>query len=309
MTHYEYLFGPVPSRRMGRSLGVDLLPFKTCSLNCIFCEVGTTTVRTLTRDEYVPIEAIQAELLHWLEHDGQADFITLAGSGEPTLHTQFGQILSFIKEHSKISTALLTNGTLFTAPDVRRDAAQADVVKVSLSAGDEATYAQIHRPARGILLADMITAYQLFREEFNGQLWIEVFLVAGINDSPESISQIAEITRSIRPDRVDLNTAVRPTADPAAHAVDEATLHTLAAQFDPPANVAVSFTSGPHERLPVSAAAVRAMLKRRPCSAEQITASFGAPRDVVDACLKDLTWNGLVRSIDRHGEVFFQAES
>ena len=309
MTHYEYLFGPVPSRRMGRSLGVDLLPFKTCSLNCIFCEVGATTVRTLTRDEYVPIEAIQAELLHWLEHDGQADFITLAGSGEPTLHTQFGQILSFIKEHSKISTALLTNGTLFTAPDVRRDAAQADVVKVSLSAGDEATYAQIHRPARGILLADMITAYQLFREEFNSQLWIEVFLVAGINDSPESLSQIAEITRSIRPDRVDLNTAVRPTADPAAHAVDEATLHALAAQFDPPANVAVSFTSGPHERLPVSAAAVRAMLKRRPCSAEQITASFSAPRDVVDACLKDLTWNGLVRSINRHGEVFFQAES
>jgi wyosine [tRNA(Phe)-imidazoG37] synthetase (radical SAM superfamily) len=309
MTHYEYLFGPVPSRRMGRSLGVDLLPFKTCSLNCIFCEVGTTTVRTLTRDEYVPIEAIQAELLHWLEHDGQADFITLAGSGEPTLHTQFGQILSFIKEHSKISTALLTNGTLFTAPDVRRDAAQADVVKVSLSAGDEATYAQIHRPARGILLADMITAYQLFREEFNGQLWIEVFLVAGINDSPESLSRIAEMTRSIRPDRVDLNTAVRPTADPAALAVDEATLHTLAAQFDPPANVAVSFTSGPHVRLPVSAAAVLAMLKRRPCSAEQITASFSAPRDVVDACLKDLTWNGLVRSIDRHGEVFFQAES
>jgi len=116
---YNYLFGPVPSRRFGRSLGIDLTPYKTCSLDCVFCQLGRTKEKTITRKEYVPIDAVMAELEEWLKTDGQADYITLSGSGEPTLHFRFGEILEFIRTNSAIPAVLLTNGTLLDHAQVR----------------------------------------------------------------------------------------------------------------------------------------------------------------------------------------------
>ena len=125
---YRYLFGPVPSRRFGRSLGVDLTPYKTCCHDCVFCQLGRTTNKTIRRREYVPTERVIEELKHWLSSDGQADYITLSGSGEPTLHTGFGKILDFIRTNTDIPAALLTNGAMLYLPAVRQAASTANVV-------------------------------------------------------------------------------------------------------------------------------------------------------------------------------------
>jgi len=133
---YKYLFGPVPSRRFGRSLGIDLTPFKTCSLDCVFCQLGKTTCKTAQRDEFVPIQDVLAELSDWLKTNGNADVVTLSGSGEPTLHSKFGEVIEFVRKRSNIPMLLLTNGTMLHLPDVREAAAAANMVKASLSAWD-----------------------------------------------------------------------------------------------------------------------------------------------------------------------------
>lgn len=133
MKKYNHLFGPVPSRRFGRSLGIDLTPYKTCSFDCIFCQLGKTTVKTLERREYVPAAEVIEELDDWIKSGGEADYITLSGSGEPTLHSRFGEIIEFARGASSIPVALLTNGSTLGIPEVRAAAAKADVVKISLS--------------------------------------------------------------------------------------------------------------------------------------------------------------------------------
>ena len=137
MKKYDYLFGPIPSRRLGRSLGVDLIPYKTCSYNCVFCQLGRTPEKTLSRNNYVPHQKVCDEIYEWLKNDGKADYVTLSGSGEPTLHSNFGDVLKFVKEKSSIKTVLLTNGSLFHLPKVREAASQALIVKLSLSAWDQ----------------------------------------------------------------------------------------------------------------------------------------------------------------------------
>ena len=154
MGDYKYLFGPVPSRRLGRSLGVDLTPHKTCSLDCVFCQLGRTTEKTIARQEYVPTDKVLAELAEWLDRDGQADYITLSGSGEPTLHSGFGKVLEFIRSKSVIPAVLLTNGTMLQLPEVREAAACANVVKISLSAWNQASYEWVNRPHNQLRFED-----------------------------------------------------------------------------------------------------------------------------------------------------------
>ena len=146
MTTYRHVFGPVPSRRFGRSLGVDLTPLKTCSFNCVFCQLGPTPRTTLERREYVPVQSVKNEILRWRDAGGTADYATLSGSGEPTLHSGFGEVLRFLKAELPCSAVLLTNGSLLHLPEVRAAAAEADVAKLSLSAWDDDSFRQINRP-------------------------------------------------------------------------------------------------------------------------------------------------------------------
>ena len=156
MEDKKHLFGPVPSRRFGRSLGVDLTPYKTCSLDCVFCQLGRTTNKTVTREEYVATDAVIAELDEWLKRDGHADYITLAGSGEPTLHSRFGEILEYIRKKSIIPAVLLTNGTMLQFQEVRDAAACANIVKISLSAWDQASYGWVNRPHQQLRFDQLI---------------------------------------------------------------------------------------------------------------------------------------------------------
>ncbi|MHC4124943.1 MAG: radical SAM protein [Planctomycetota bacterium] len=191
----SYVFGPVPSRRLGLSLGVDIVPFKSCTLNCIYCQLGRGAATTVERKEYVPIEAVLDELKERLAKGLQADFITISGSGEPTLNVRLGELIEKIKEITDIPVAVLTNGALFYQADVRSDCAKADVVLPSLDAGDEAVFEQINRPDENISFEKLVSGLIEFRKEFGGQIWLEVFLLEGVNTTTEQIKKIKNIIK------------------------------------------------------------------------------------------------------------------
>ena len=311
MPDFKYLFGPVPSRRFGLSLGVDLLPRKTCTLDCIFCEVGPTTHQTLVRKEYVPTDEVLRELAAWFALNLKADFITVTGSGEPTLQTRFGDVLSAIRAHGRARdhgsgrSALLTNSTLLHLPEVRAAAALAEVVKVSLSAWDQVSFAAITRPQTGVEFDRLTDGLRKFRQDFSGELWMEVFIVPGLNALQNQVEAIAALARTIRPDRVQLNTAVRPTAKQNVPSLSESQLRSLAGCFTPAAEVIARFAPGRGSSRYADKNAVLAMLARRPCTAEDVAHAFSLSQTETEAMVRELVGQHVVRSEVRNGETYY----
>lgn len=206
----EYLFGPVLSRRLGLSMGVDLLPFKTCNLDCIYCELGRTTCLTGCRDSFVPQDKVLREI-RALKYDS-FDHLTFAGSGEPTLSSDIGDLIRISKDIVDTPVAVITNSTLFANEKVRKEIASADVVLPSLDAATQRTFEAINRPAPGLRIEDIIEGLRLFRKEFSGEIWLEVMLVKGVNEHEADL--ISKAASSIDPDRIQLNTVIRPPAEP-----------------------------------------------------------------------------------------------
>ena len=305
MKNYKYLFGPVPSRRFRRSLGVDLTPYKTCSLDCVFCQLGRTVKKTISREEYVPIEEVLLELGEWLESGGQADYITLSGSGEPTLHSRFGDVLEFVRKKSTIPAALLTNATLLSIPEVREAARIANVVKVSLSAWDQASFEWMNRPHPELVFEEVVQGQKAFREMFKGSLWMEVFIVRGINSSPKDVEKIARFAREIRPDRIHLNTVVRPPAESFATAPSRTQLEELCPLFHPKAEVIAEFDSSLTTNVKVNEDMIFTMLQRRPCTAQDIAEIFGLHINEVSKYLGKLLRKDLIRARRNEEGVYY----
>ena len=206
----ECLFGPVLSRRLGLSLGVDLLKYKTCNLDCVYCELGRTSSLTKRRDRFVSPEKVQREIESRSEED--FDHLTFAGSGEPTLSSDLGEIMRRSREMVDVPVAVITNSTLLTSPKVRSEVAEADVVLPSLDAVTQPTFESINRPMKDLKIEEIIEGLRAFRSEFSGEIWLEVMLVKDVNES--EAEQIAKAVQSIEPDRVQLNTVVRAPAEP-----------------------------------------------------------------------------------------------
>lgn len=299
---YRYLFGPVPSRRLGRSLGVDLNPLKVCTENCIFCQIGRTTELTAARREWVPTADVLAEFDRWQAAGGTADFITLSGSGEPTMHTGFGEVLAHVRAARQFKTALLSNGSLLWLPEVRQAAVLADVVKVTLSAWDEESFARIHRPAAGLTLARLLAGARALRAEYGGQLWVEVMLLAHINDAPEQVRAIAELARALAPDAIHLNTVTRPAqAGVAVSRVGAAWLHTVAPWFQPVAEVPEFTGQIPAPEQMTDAEWVES-LARHPLDLSALAAAAGVPVEAVEQRLRGLVAAGRVVIEEHDGQ-------
>lgn len=299
---YRYLFGPVPSRRLGLSLGVDLNPVKVCTENCVFCQIGRTTELTTERKEWVPTRDVLAEFRRWAAAGNQTDFVTLAGSGEPTMHTGFGEVLRQVKKTGAFQTALLSNGSLLWMPEVRRDALAADVVKVTLSAWDETSFARIHRPAEGVTFERLVAGERAFREEFPGRLWVEVMLLPGYNDEPEQIRAIAEQVKRLRADAVHLNTLTRPAmAGVDVMRVPETYMRTVAPWFSPTAGIPV-FSGRRLSPLEMTDAALIELLARHPTALKALAESGGVDVAAVEQRLAPLAAAGRL-IIDTHDGV------
>jgi len=307
MAQKKYLFGPVPSRRFGRSLGVDLTPFKTCSLDCVFCQLGPTTKKTIIREEYVPTKAVISEIDEWMKTDGKADYITLSGSGEPTLHSRFGEVLEFIRINSKIPAVVLTNGTLLHFPEVREAALLANIVKVSLSAWDQASYGWVNRPHSQLNFHQLVKGQKAFRKQFRGELWMEVFLVSGMNSAPPDVGRIAALAGEIEPDRIQLNTVVRPPAEEFAAALSREHLSALCHLFRPKAEVIAEFSAEKDSGLQANKETILSMLQRRPCTADQIAKGFAMHLNEVSKYLGNLMRTGQIREERKNNTVYYAA--
>ena len=308
---YRYLFGPVASRRLGRSLGVDLTPGAACTFDCLYCQCGATACHTAERREWVPTADVVAELRRWKAAGGQADVVTLAGSGEPTLHTGFGQVLDAVREIAGLPSVLLTNGSLLHLPEVRADAARASIVKVTLSAADEVQWRALHRPAPGLRYADAVAGLEALRREFAGPLWLEVMVLAGLNDSDVAMRAIAARAAAVRPDRVQLNTPVRPPTDEgAARPVAPERLAALARLFDPPAEVIAHAPGAPGVAPPPpeeSGSRLLDLVRRHPATADEAARALGLHPTVARRELERLRDAGHLREAPRQGEVYFAA--
>lgn len=306
---YRHLFGPVPSRRFGRSLGIDLTPHKTCSFDCIFCQLGCTTQKTLLRREYVPIDEVIEELDDWLRTDGSADYLTLSGSGEPTLHSRFGEVLGYIRKNSKIPAVLLTNGSLLWHPEVREAASHADVVKISLSAWDKYSFEHINRPHPELSLRQVVEGESAFRGYYKGELWMEVFLLQGLNSTPADVTKIADLAALICPDRIHLNTAVRPTAEEVAVALQRERMEQLTRLFTPRAEVVAEFSTDHTLETGANEGTILAMVQRRPVTAGEIAGTFGMHINEVSKYLGKLLRTEQIRLERRDGNLYYVAVS
>jgi wyosine [tRNA(Phe)-imidazoG37] synthetase (radical SAM superfamily) len=279
---YSFLFGPVQSRRLGVSLGIDVIHSKTCSLNCVYCECGKTTELTLERREYADAAEIITELTDYLSGKPALDYITFGGSGEPTLNTGTGRILRFLKEsYPQYKCALLTNGTLLHLPEVREELLAFDIVLPSLDAVSDRVFAKVNRPHRTLRNHTIIQGLIEFRKAYKGLLWLEVFIIPGTNDTPEELALFKEAIKEINPDRVQLNSLDRPGTCDWVQPASSEKLREIAAFLAPLPVEIISRKTNDAGAAPLPPAADRsrdailAMIARRPSTVEEIATLAG----------------------------------
>ena len=320
----NFLFGPVNSRRLGRSLGIDLFREKICNLNCVYCEVGPTTVPVNRRGRYSPTREILAEITEFCSDPHRlaaVDVLTVTAKGEPTLHLDLGVILRHIKSLTDKPVAVLTNGTTLADDEVREALQLADIVVPSLDAVRAESFSKVDRPARGLTVEAIINGLRDFSRAYRGRLWLEILLVRDINDADADIDALLPVLTTLRLDRIQLNTVVRPPADPGARPVAEARLAeiarrlqaALAVPVDLPSPVAGFGDERDATPLPTADAepaalrqAIIQMVRRRPCTAADIDRVFhlgGAEK--VEQLLASLVASGTLRILSHAGDRFY----
>jgi len=306
----SWVYGPVPSKRLGRSLGIDLVPYKTCTYDCIYCQLGRTTTKTATRRSFPAVDAVLDQLQEALHRGPVPDYISLAGSGEPTLNRDIGEIIEGIRRMTSIPIAVLTNGSLLWQREVREALRGADVVLPSLDAGDDAMFAYVNRPHRAISFDALVSGLGEFVAEFPGRVWLEVFLLAGVTAMPAEAEKIAALCRRLKPDRVQLNTVSRPPCEDFADPVLPAHMEALKGLFPGEVEMisgrgpAPVLTSGLSER--GVASEILGLLKRRPCTLKGIATGLAlAPAETLKH-LEGLLHNGDVVTVTLRSGTFYK---
>jgi wyosine [tRNA(Phe)-imidazoG37] synthetase (radical SAM superfamily) len=306
---FHHVYGPVPSRRLGRSLGIDLVPFKTCTYDCVYCQLGRTMNKTLERKEYVAVDEVLDGLDRILGAGTAPDFITLAGSGEPTLHAGVGGLIEEIKRRTSIPVAVLTNGSLLWRPEVREALMEADLVLPSLDAGDEHWFQYVNRPHWEITFEKMAEGLIEFTEHFPRSVWLEVFLLAGATGMPSEVEKIASLTRRIRPERVQLNTVFRPPAEKFACPVPRDQMEGFKELFTGTVEVISESEQDESDALSsneTTDADILALLSRRPCTVQDVSAGLGLPTGEAAKRLQVLTHQGAVIPVGRSHAIFYE---
>lgn len=301
----SYIFGPVPSRRLGLSLGVDLIPHKTCTFDCLYCEVGRTTSRTITGSPLAPVD----EILRQLEKrigECTPHVITLAGSGEPTLHSEIDHIISGIRKLTDTRIVILTNGSLFWDETVRKRVLGADLIMPTLSSAFSRTFQTIHRPHGELTLDRIVEGLKQLRMEFSGMIYLEVILLAGINDTDEEVGAMKPLIQTIQPEKIQLNTVVRPPADSCAKALDSTRLEEIKLFLGERAEIVVDMGAEKGwMKLDTKGEGLLEMVRRRPLRPKDMANSLGLTIDEVESLVRGLLIKGYLRRQDHSGEIFY----
>jgi wyosine [tRNA(Phe)-imidazoG37] synthetase (radical SAM superfamily) len=301
----SHVFGPVPSRRLGFSLGVDPVAPKTCTMDCVYCELGRTTDRTVSRARFVDLDAMLGELEKRLKECPRLDFITVSGSGEPTLSEDLGRLIDGIRRLSEVPVAVLTNGSLLGDPDVCSELARAAVVAPSLDAVTVDAFQAVNRPHPSLDPAAIARSVAEFTRRFGGEVWLESLFVKGLNDDPEEVERMARAIDAIGPARVHVNTIARPPADPDARPVEPAQLGEIARRLWPRAEVIAPFEERAQPRVAGDAEEVIvAMAARRPVTVDDVAKATGTSLADAAKRLSALVENGRLELV-RHAETLY----
>ena len=309
----NYVFGPVPSRRLGQSLGVDTIPLKTCNWNCVYCQLGRTVPLTNERKEYIPREEILAEVEQALaaHHPDEIDWVTFVGSGEPTLHSGIGWLIRRVKARTEKPVAVITNGALLHLAGVREELSAADAVLPTLDAGNAVLYRRINRPHPDVTFERLVDGLSEFRWEYRGKLWVEVMLVRGLNDSEETLREIAVTLERIRPNEIHINLPTRPPVETWVEPPDEEGLLRAMSILGKVARV-VHPAEGHFDLRGYDNAvdAVIGIITRHPMREDELrkTLSRWSSADV-DVTLQTLEHSGRAQVIERYGCRFWSAGS
>jgi wyosine [tRNA(Phe)-imidazoG37] synthetase (radical SAM superfamily) len=293
---YRHLYGPVPSRRLGRSLGIDLVPHKICTYDCIYCQIGRTTEKTLVRKEYVPVKEIVEEVKGFLKEErSPADHLSLTGSGEPTLHSQIGSVIEGIKAITSTPVAVITNGSLLYEEEVRQDLLRADLVLPSLDAVSSEVFRKINRPREKFSVEKVIEGLVEFRKVYKGQIWLEILFCKGVNDSKEELLRMKRTVERIGPDRIHLNTIVRPPSEKWAAPLNQEEMEEIRAFFGEKASIIPEF-----DRHPPAVAErdikeeILRILKRRPLSLTDLSKGMGIRESEIEKYILPLVSEGKI---------------
>jgi wyosine [tRNA(Phe)-imidazoG37] synthetase (radical SAM superfamily) len=307
----RYVFGPVPSRRLGQSLGVDTIPLKTCNWNCVYCQLGRTQPLKNIRKEYFPSEEILTEVREALDvhQPGEIDWVTFVGSGEPLLHSGLGWMIRQVKEMTDLPVAVITNGSLLFRSEVRQELAATDAVLPTLDAGTAGVYRKINRPHPDIQFKHLVEGLVEFRKEYQAKLWVEVMLVQGLNDTPRALRDIAQVLQSCKPDAVHINLPTRPPAETWVNPPTEASLIEAIAVLGNVAEV-VHPVEGTFDlsgyNNPVDA--IIAIITRHPMRQEELESALVRWKPgQVNQILEDLRDSGQAQVVARHGMRFWAA--
>jgi wyosine [tRNA(Phe)-imidazoG37] synthetase (radical SAM superfamily) len=302
-----HIYGPVPSRRLGFSLGVDILPYKTCTLDCIYCQLGPTPKKTVQQEEYFSSDRILAQIKKALLSGQRIDYITFSGSGEPTLNAALGKLIRKIKKITDIPMAVLTNSTLLKDARVRKALQLADLVVPSLDAAAQEEFIEVNRPHASLKIEDLIDGLKKFRQEFKGQIWLEIMLVKGKNDSPAHIKKLKAAVEEIEPDRIQLNTVIRPPAEEFAQALSSKELEKIKEIFGKNCEIIADFSN--KDQFPQGKNLedrILSIIQRRPVTLLDISTSLGKHHDEILKCLNPLIKNGLIKSVIHKDKTYYE---
>ena len=307
----KYAYGPVPSRRLGQSLGVDPIPLKTCNWNCVYCQLGRSKPMVSERREYFPAEAILEDVKQALaSHDpGDIDWVTFVGSGETTLYSRLGWLLEQVKAITQHPIAVITNGSLLYKSEIREELALADAVLPSIDAGTEELYRRLNRPVAELSFESLLDGLIAFRKEYQGKLWVEVMLVQGLNDSEQALRDIADAVVRIQPDEVHIVLPTRPPVETWVQPADEGGLLRARAILGDIAHVlhprSGSFDLSGNESL---TEAVVGIITRHPMRESQLieTLQLWSPGDIA-ATMLELERSGMAQVVESLGIRYWSA--
>ncbi len=302
----KYIYGPVPSRRLKSSLGIDIIKSKTCSFNCIYCQVGSTICLSTRRRTYVPIQIVLEEIKTAISQNKRLDFLTFSGAGEPTLHIHIGKLIDGIKKITKIPVAVITNGSLLYLPSVQKDLARADVVLPTLCTATEKIFKNIHRANPCLNLRRIINGMIKFRQVFKGKLWLEIMLIKGFNDQPGEIHKLKAVVDRINPDRIQLNTVIRPPSEEFARPLNYKEMLRIRRIFGRRCEIIAEFKMRlAYKKDPGQYDLILNALQRRPMTLIDLVRTTGLNKKILNAKLNKLRILKLIKTARHDKKIYF----
>jgi wyosine [tRNA(Phe)-imidazoG37] synthetase (radical SAM superfamily) len=301
----EYVYGPVPSRRLGFSLGIDVVPYKTCSLDCIYCQLGRTRHKTVERKLYTREDTLRREVQEALNKKQHIDYITFSGSGEPTLNSDIGALIREVKKITSVPLVVLTNGTLLFREDVQKDLAEADIIMPSLDAASQETFENINRPDKSLDVRTIIDGLKSFRKHYKGQMWLEIMLVRDFNDGRDELLLLKKAASEICPDKIYLNTVVRPPSEIYAKPLSQDEMLSVKNYFDQSCEIIAEFHGRKVEEAQNVEEAIIETAQRRPLTVADIANVLGISEANAQKWVNGLKERGKLTERQYKGKQFY----